>query len=749
MSSVHISRRSLRPPLVLAPEGVLAVRQFQQARTIAAFAAISVLFTVATVAGGLTHCSGAALIGVYGLIFIGVGSAPLQRVLYIDVWVRLTGGIIVGFAILLVGGAAMADIRGFWQPIPVAVAVGFAALCLHVAAVVRVWPVLRRPRSGRGVRPRFLATRAEFCSVALSVVGTGLWLIPALTQRDPSPTQWGLLKVMGPSWYAGLVLVIVALVIGRRHGRCAALAVFSFALASVLTPALVYGGPSENTAAKQIQLTAYILTHHHIDPTSGIYPAYSALFSGVAWVSDLLGIRGLAGSYSFLQLATFWPVLIVLMRVIEIRTLMGRIIRTPGRRWIGVMLVLLTDTLIYYYYSPQSVGYVIGFAALALAVKGFGQRLMTTGWILALLTLAGLSLGPSHELSPFIAAGALFILAVFGQAPWWSFLPVLLPAAAWAGLVHNAVSSSFNFSSLFSLENFRPPSLPAAPGHVRLPVVGYQSHALLVALLILIAWGAIGFLSHVRRRAVWGYALCPAVGLALIAINPYGNEGIFRAALFAIPWIALMAMQMPPPGRRLRFLRRPGVLSLAIVVVMLILTATFPVAEYAIDGVIVLRKSDLELANYLTDRTPGKDAYALPIEPTYEDAGNAQYSPANGLASTIPFHSMPWSYVAVHPAITTNRPTVASVPALVKEYRQVAAAESYAEHRGPLGPLYIVWSQSMLEYSNAYGVESPNTLLGWLHALLASRAVTLVGRWDQSYLFKVRAQTVPGASTTG
>ena len=168
-----------------------------------------------------------------------------------------------------------------------------------------------------------------------------------------------------------------------------------------------------------------------------------------------------------------------------------------------------------------------------------------------------MALAPTHELTPYLTASALVILAMFGQAPWWSYLSIGIPALGWAGFVHGVIGSNFSFGQLFDLANLLPPKTPGVPGLVRSPAIGYESHALLLALLILIGLGAIGLLANVRTRWAWSYALCPVVGIGLILINPYGNEGIFRASLFAIPWIAVLAMNMPYPGIDLSCLGAP------------------------------------------------------------------------------------------------------------------------------------------------------------------------------------------------
>jgi hypothetical protein len=300
-----------------------------------------------------------------------------------------------------------------------------------------------------------------------------------------------------------------------------------------------------------------------------------------------------------------------------------------------------------------------------------------------------------------------------------------LPALAWAGLVHKAVGQSFSFGQLFELSNFTPPKTVATPGLQRMGHVAVQSHSLLLALLILLVLGAVGFLPNVRKKWAWAYGLCPAVGLFLIAINPYGNEGIFRATLFAIPWIAVLAMRMPRLGALLRPLARPAFLNVAISGCLVALLATFVVAAYDMDATNVLPRAQLTVADYLAAQPP-EDAYVLSI-------GSAD-NPASGVPFTVDFSSLDWNEVATDVVFQQGVPTALDLVALGDKYGSVAS-QFGATNRSPL---YIVWAYSSLEYVEEYGLQSPAQMLGWLHVLKTSPNWRLVASDGANYLFKLR-----------
>jgi hypothetical protein len=375
-----------------------------------------------------------------------------------------------------------------------------------------------------------------------------------------------------------------------------------------------------------------------------------------------------------------------------------------------------------------------------------------------------------------MAAGALFVLAMFGEAPWWSCLPIALPAFAWAGVVHNAIRHNFNFGALFDLGNFRPPTTTSFYSLHRLPIVGYQSHTLLLALLILIGIGGIGFVANIHRRFAWAYAICPIVGIGFIAINPYGNEGIFRAALFAIPWMVILAMKMPDPAdfgtvidgpaafletlshrrflgwffriliaslrglrraaralrirrrRRSRVLalfRRDLVLSSGIATCLIVLLATFVVAAYGMDGTNVLPRDDVAVVRYLT---------GLPSHNSFVDSIGFADDPADGALYTLNYSPLEWIQVASARELQTLHPTSIDPIALADQFGIVA--QNYGASRN--SALYMIWARTVVLYTKAYGLNSPQQMLTWLHLMKTSSEWKLVKHVGSAYLFRLR-----------
>ncbi len=428
---------------------------------------------------------------------------------------------------------------------------------------------------------------------------------------------------------------------------------------------------------------------------SGIYAAYSAFFAGIAWLCSVARVTDVTG------LATWWPVFIGLVGLAELRLLFGRLSSSGYRCWAAIMIVVLVNSIGADYFSPQSIGFVMGLGIIALVLSG-GEPPPVDGRLrITLLVLSGCVLATTHELSPFIVGGVLVVLALFGCArPRWAAVVVLVPATIWAGVNFDVLSGFASFSYLLHLSNFRPPRTVASPGLARQLVVTAGSAALLLGLLVLVAAALVGFLRHWRERWAWAFMLCAAVGLICVAVNPYGNEGIFRAALFGIPWLALVALrafERPLGHRRL----------VALAVLSFVLCGTFLVSTFSMDASNVMRPADLIALRTFEHRSPLRGSYLLAL-------GYGSFP------STVPTLPATRRYVLLQavagPVALAAHPTAADLAALTGRYQTYAHRTSGAG----AGDLYVLWSPAVQAYGYEYGLMSKRQSAAWRDLLLAS-----------------------------
>jgi hypothetical protein len=616
--------------------------------------------------------------------------------------------------VVMTGLGALMVLLPLWYPVPVAVGLGGIAATVHVLSVRRAWVTMRSWRLGPAMAA---GARSLSPGLACTLVGTAVWVVAAVAAGHVSPGVGGFLTRISPAWYAGLVLVLVGIVLGRRDPEShLALAVLSLALATTLTPALLYGMPRTSSAAKHMDVVLQVLRNHHLtpssehDPASAIYLTYSALFSGVAWILRVAAVR------SPLGIATYWPVLIAFVRVAELRFLIGRVVLSRYRCWLAVMLAVLVDSLGADYFSPQSVGFVMGLAVLALVLDGPAEPGLDRRLVAPLLVLSGYAMAPTHELSPFMVGGMLVVLTLLGVGrPRWAPIALLAPAAAWALVNHGTLGKFFSLSAVFSFSNLFPPQTAITPGHHRLAITALSSFALAGALLVLIALALAGLIRTRRQRWAWAFVLCPGVGLALTLINPYGYEGIFRSTLFAIPWLAALAVYAvgPRPEARLGRLRVGARSAQAAMLLASVgLLAAFMVSAYGLDGGKVLLRSDWAARQWF-ERNAAPNSYVLPI-------GYGE-NPLSSPLFTNRAQAVGWGQFVGQSLLGAGHPVAADVATVTAKY------ERYADLRTDQPTLYASWSPRVPIYEREYGLQTQAQADAWLRLFLNN------GRWQVVY----------------
>ena len=212
------------------------------------------------------------------------------------------------------------------------------------------------PAPPRRARPSLVGALRNAPSAATTCVlaGTALWLAAAVRIGHVVPGNDGFLSKIMPLWYVGVLLLVAAIAFARKAREPVAIcAVVSLMLALTLTPALAYGMPEIQTAAKHIELVQTILHQHSLNASTGIYDTYSGFFSAIAWLCDLGSIRDSVG------IATFWPCIVGLVGLAELRWLFGSLIDSRFRIWAAVTLAVLANTVEENYFSPQSLGIVL------------------------------------------------------------------------------------------------------------------------------------------------------------------------------------------------------------------------------------------------------------------------------------------------------------------------------------------------------------------------------------------------------
>ena len=308
------------------------------------------------------------------------------------------------------------------------------------------------------------------------------------------------------------------------------------------------------------------------------------------------------------------------------------------------------------------------------------------------------------------------MLVLFGRLkPWWTPLTVLGPAVAWALINWRDLSEFLTLGDIGSSGNFKPPAPGATSGLARLPAFltfegGLAGGVLVLALLA-------GFVLVRRRReaAAWALALCPGAGVAIILVHPYGSEGIFRATLFSLPWLAVLAAQAFRRGET-----RVGRFSP--VAVLAVLTTAFVLGTFSLDASNVMRASDRTAFQvFAATPTAGGLNYALILGP-----GDLPSAPTVS----------PVTHLSVYRAdIDDTGFTLTGAIDQETVQRLTSELISYSNTESPAGRLFAVWSPTSSDYGREYGLHTAAQFAALRDAFQAAPAWKTIYTADGTVLF--------------
>ena len=684
--------------------------------------ALSGLFAISFVillAGFGLDSAALRLTGVLGVLFFGVGAAPIKAFRHTGFMVRLALAVLLGISIPTLLASVMV-LTPLWHPVVAAALLGIAAVVIHVRGSREALNNLRA--ADRRLLPPIGRSSWLNLSTGLTAAGTLYWVGGAVISGHISPGVGGFVTQIIPLWYVGVLLVVGGMILARGRAELAAiLGVVSLVAALTFTPALVYGLPRIQTASKHVGFVQQVLSAHYLDPHAGIYQAYSGFFSLGGWICYLAGVRDSIG------LATYWPFIIDVVGLAVLRLFFGVLLRSAYRIYVALALTFLVDVVGQDYFSPQSVGYVLVFGVYALGVGGQRTNL-SRRTRMGLILVISCAVAVTHEFSPYIGAAVLAIFVVTRLArPIYLPLAAALPAALWALANRSVLGGFISLSDLGDLSNFEPPKTVATPGLERLPVVGQTSDAALLGLLVLIGLAGVGFLAAVTRRSGWRFfspiyawaMLGSAIaGLGLIVANPYGNEGIFRSVLFAIPWLAAFAVTAVPRTTR-------GWMVFPFAMLLTGLAATYCISTFGLDNAGVIRPGDINALNFYNTKA-SSSGYILDL--SYGDT-------PTGIVSLDDGHYVTWSAVVPQSGGLPTPLNGESAALLARNYLAYVANNS-----GSTNQLYALWSPASVDYAVDYGLESATTAVAWENALSSSPIWKLVYNDDGTYLFQLAPQ---------
>ena len=404
-----------------------------------------------------------------------------------------------------------------------------------------------RPASGWGRQlPLILA--------AIAVV---VWAVGLRTVQAGELSGYGLLGALSPMTLAAYPLLLVADVweLSRAQRRSWVLAVMTFLLTF-----LVLGlQPLVESAGRLPVAWLHVGYTEQIASTGHTLGSFDARFSWPAFFSAAAFLAKAAGMSSPAPFLVWAPLVLGGLTVLACRALAAAVFGTRRAGWLATWIFLLANWTEQEYFSPQGVAMVVFVAALALTVRYLlrtplvapdGEPVVPTArdrvWAQILLVVLAAALAPTHQLTPYVLIGVLFLLVLSRRliGGWKLAVAATVPTVVWFVVgAHDYWSG--HLSTITSAIGHLDSSLKQGVGD---RIAGNGGHHLMatgrlsitVVMAVAAAIGAVILLRAGFGRNVL-LPLLAVLSFGLAVLQPYGGEVLIRSYLYALPWLAILA----------------------------------------------------------------------------------------------------------------------------------------------------------------------------------------------------------------
>lgn len=519
-------------------------------------------------------------------------------------------------------GAGLASERSYLRstiPLGVAQALGDAvrlrpgaagrafALLLGVAATVYGF-----------VRAEARRRRGAVLALAAPTVAFALWIVALLAPvRLTAMSDLGLLSVLPTAYWAALGLVVVSFCLLVRRARLHPVALGAHIVVLLLlfhaTPALLYGTLRYPWAWKHVGITDWMIAHHGVNLGLGdkLMVAYQD-WPGFFTLNGL--ITPAAGLSSALSYASWAPFTLELLYAGPLWLIFRELSPSPRVRWTALFLFYVGNWIGQDYFSPQGFAFFLYLVALSvvfsrllrpvrrsarLASVGIDDPVPTTarggpgvrlsgrelGGALIVLFASAAAIAVSHQLTPYMLAGGLVLIALFRRLRHWAIAAGAVVAAVGWTLTGAYDFVSRNVSTLTSsfgqlLQNATVAKYNAGQANPDQLLISHIDRAYTLAVILLGVIGIIRYWHQHRLRPLIPAVLLIIVPGGALAANNYGGEVVFRVYLFALPFLAFFAASVFETRRPHPSARRSLLFSAGLTVTMLALLGGFLFSYY-------------------------------------------------------------------------------------------------------------------------------------------------------------------------
>ena len=502
-----------------------------------------------------------ALAGALILACVPVGAAVMCWVDCGDGFAQAGLTLVLSLAVTAIASALMIWLAT-WHPSGLlaafpAVSIVSCGVRLHVRR--GTWNVAwRKPVMNRDLLPQ----------LTLLFVGLGAWAYGVSQVRRQAIGFFGLLASANVWFYLGLAALLAGglFELSRSVPRIWLLTTYLAALivAIYATVPILYGIPEYAWVYKHIGIAQALGHYGRVTDPSNIYQQWPALFAAVASVSGLARIGPL--SYAAWGPLTF--------ELADALLLLGVFRLLGANRRVTFLALFLYEGLIAWvgqdYLSPQAFGYLLWLGIVTILVRwllappavhavharrgvlararalflvqlpvSHGSTRARQALAATLIAIIYFAIVAAHQLTPYVAiagVGALVLLGVVRRG-WLLLLMLAMIAGGYLALHYSLIAQQFGglFSGADVFEN--------ASG---VSVYHYGAEAITADIVRTLA-GCMWLLALVAvvhwRRALGRVSTIAALAFspfAILFMQAYGGEAIYRVFLFSAPWCALL-----------------------------------------------------------------------------------------------------------------------------------------------------------------------------------------------------------------
>ncbi|HYF26875.1 MAG TPA: hypothetical protein VD931_14125 [Baekduia sp.] len=455
-----------------------------------------------------------------------------------------------------------------------------------------------------------LDRRALGLHVAVVAIALGLWGIGVVGADGREPTAYGLLDVLPAWWYAAPALLgagFVAAATARHRPPAWLLWAHVGALIVVLhaTVPVLFEEPRFAWSVKHVGPAELLGATGGVDRSIDIYNNWPGFFALASWISEATGVAlmDLARWSQPAFAALFAAAAAFAARSVlrDERLVLAAVWVFVAANWVGQDI-----------FAPQAPAFVLAMLLLGLVLRsarepsGGAPSALRSGGTLVAVTIVWVALVVTHQLSPVLVLASLTVVTVVTRRlPLW--VPLAFAAVevawllqAWSWLDDNVDLFSPSVAPSARPEGFNGEQALAGYDLATLARLGAAATVVLAAVV-----GAVRRRKAIGRAepAVYAVVLVPA---AVVLVQRYGGEGPLRAYLFALPFVAALAVAACAPRGTLRP-RRLGVL-------VALLLAAAPAALFGLELGSRVGPEDLRVAAWLERAIPAGSARVYPSD---------------------------------------------------------------------------------------------------------------------------------------